>query len=138
MKRALLLLLASASVALAGVNNPGGTGGGGSSAPSTYAVLTYGTTVTVPVVGVAFQNNKLTLTGNATLAFTGIVSGAQGTIVVVQDSTGGRTLALPSGSKVAFSGNGSIQLSAVPNAIDLLQWTYDGTYYYWNIVNTYN
>ena len=58
MKRALFLLLASASMALAGVNNPGGSGGGGSaSAPLTLTGT--GDAIQLVVKGNSAQTNKV-------------------------------------------------------------------------------
>ncbi len=76
-------------------------------------------------------NATITLAGNRTLSIANMSAGQFATLIIVQDSTGGRTLALPSGSKVVNSGAGAISLSTTANSIDLLSCFYDGTYYYW-------
>jgi|SRR5215813_10245315 len=102
-----------------------------SNAAATYASLTDGATITW-TVSTIINNAKVTLGGNRTLAFSGLVNGMNGTLVVKQDGTGGRTLTLPAASKVVNGGGGAIALTAAANAIDVLTWTYDGTNTFWN------
>ena len=49
----------------------------------------------------ANPNGVLTLTGDATLSISGDIDGGVYTLLVIQDSTGGHTLTLPSGWKWA-------------------------------------
>jgi hypothetical protein len=99
--------------------------------------LTDGATITWTVNRVT-NNAKVTLGGNRTLAISGATSGMSGTLEVIQDGTGTRTLALPSGSKVINGGAGAITLSTAAAAADILTWTYDGTSYFWTFGKNFN
>lgn len=105
---------------------------------NTVQTLTDGATVTWATGGVQFPNATVTLGGNRALAITGAVSGQSGTLKVVQDAAGSRTLALPSGSKVRDGGAGAITLSTAANAIDILSYFYDGTNYFWTYAKNYS
>ena len=83
-------------------------------------------------------NTAVTLTGNRTLAISNSVAGTFGTLVVTQDGTGSRTLALPANAKVIGGGAGAITLTTTANAKDILTWYYDGTNYYFNYGKNYN
>ena len=79
------------------------------------ATLTDGATIT-PDFG-ANQNFTVTLGGNRTLANpTNIVAGQTGSIFVVQDATGGRTLSF--GSYFKFPAGTAPTLSSAANAVD--------------------
>jgi hypothetical protein len=67
-----------------------------------------------------------------TLAFSTLIAGQRGTLVVKQDATGARTITsyTISGGTVKFVGGTAPTLSATANAVDLLQWYYDGTNVY--------
>lgn len=80
------------------------------------------------------QHAKVTLPGVRTLAFSGLLPGMRGTLVVTQDTTGGRTLTLPSGSKTPAGGDGVVTLTSAANAVDVLDWFYDGTNIFWRSV----
>ena len=97
----------------------------------TVTPLTDAATVTWALSGYQDVTGVVTLAGNRTLAFTGATAGLRGTLIVKQDATGGRTLALPAGSKVVDGGVGVITLSVSPNSVDILSFIYDGTNYYW-------
>jgi hypothetical protein len=106
---------------------------------SAFVVLTDAATVTwTMLTGQVTQNAIVTLAGNRTLAFAGIAAGMNGTLIVKQDATGSRTLALPAGSKVIGGGAGLISLSITANAIDLLTWIYDGANYFWTLGKNYS
>ena len=96
-----------------------------------FSPLTDGATITWATAGARVNNAKVTLGGNRTLSITGAVDGASGVLKVIQDGTGGRTLALPAGSLVVGGGAGVISLSAAAGAIDVISWYYDGTNYFW-------
>ena len=89
----------------------------------------------------AVQQAEITLGGNRTLAFSGLITGMTGTLVVIQPPAGGPyTLALPASpvaSRVINNGGGSVALSSAANAVDILSWAYDGNYIYWNVGNNY-
>lgn len=107
-------------------------------APS-FTTLTDGATITWTVNSLyAVQNGTVTLAGNRTLAFSGIAAGMTGVLIVKQDATGSRTLALPAGSKVINGGSGAITLTTTASAIDVLTWFYDGTNYFWTYGKNYN
>lgn len=119
--------------------------GGSWSAPSyssptpSYTTLTDGATITWTLTSPQlYSNATVTLGGNRTLAFSGTSNGASGTLIVKQDATGGRTLTLPAGSKVAGGGGGACTLSSAANAIDVLTFTYDGTNYLWTCTQNFN
>lgn len=84
------------------------------------------------------QAANVTLGGNRTLAITGASAGMRGTLLIKQDATGSRTLTLPAGSKVAGGGSGAVTLSTAANAVDRLQWEYDGANYYWTATANFN
>jgi hypothetical protein len=83
-------------------------------------------------------NAVVTLAGNRTLSITNAQAGQYGTLRVVQDATGGRTLTLPSGSKVINGGAGAITLTTTGGASDILCFYYNGTNYFWTIGKNYN
>ena len=83
------------------------------------ATLTDGATIT-PDFG-ANQNFTVTLGGNRTLANpTNIVAGQTGSIFVVQDATGGRTLSF--GSYFKFPAATAPTLSTAGNAVDRIDY----------------
>jgi len=66
-------------------------------------------------------NFTVTLGGNRTLANpTGLVAGQSGSIFIVQDATGGRTLAY--GTQYDFSGGTAPTLSTAANAVDRIDY----------------
>jgi len=62
-----------------------------------------------------------------TINMSGLVSGMSGNIIVNQDATGGRLLAITPTPKVINGGGGNIPLTSAANARDIVSWTYDGT-----------
>jgi len=85
-------------------------------------------------------NAGVTLAGNRTLSFsTPPASGAYGTLVVKQDATGGRTLTLPSVANkiLGSSSTTTIGLTTTANAIDIVNFYFDGTNYFWNVGQGY-
>lgn len=95
-----------------------------------FVTLTDAATVTWATGGVPVSNAKVTLGGNRTLSITGAVNGATGTLIVIQDGTGSRTLTLPAGS---IAPGGAFSLTTTASAKDVLAWVYDGTNYFWTI-----
>lgn len=86
-----------------------------------WDALVDGATITWPWdASKAIQQASVTLGGARTLAITGLADGMRGTLLVTQDGTGGRTLALPASTKVAGSGAGAITLTATAGAVDLV------------------
>lgn len=75
------------------------------------------------------QNAYLELGATNTLEITGAVNGMRGVIMVQQDTSGNRTLTLPTGSAKAVGW----ALSTAADVVDRLTWEYDGTYFYWGI-----
>ena len=97
----------------------------------TVYALSYAATLT-PAASVA-SVQKVTLTNNVTInAFTSPKTGQSVTLILQQDSTGGRTLT----STMKFAG-GSKTLSTAANAIDVLYVFYDGTNYLASLVKGY-
>ena len=88
------------------------------------ATLTDGATIT-PDFG-ANQNFTVTLGGNRTLANpTNIVAGQTGSIFVVQDATGGRTLSF--GSYFKFPAGTAPTLSSAASAVDRIDYIVKST-----------
>jgi hypothetical protein len=91
------------------------------------------------------NNYKVVLTANTTLNVTNVRDGEYGTIIVRQDSVGGRTITLgtingTSGTGrhlVSSGGAGLIYLTSNPNAFDILSFVYDGNTLYWTVGNDY-
>lgn len=103
-----------------------------------FSTLTDGGTVTWDLNNQKVSNKILNIGGNRTLAFTNVVNGATGVLKVVQDSTGGRTLALPAGSIVVNTGAGAWTPTVGASKVDILSFIYDGTNYNWTIGKGYN
>jgi hypothetical protein len=99
-----------------------------------HAAQADGATITWALASAKISNASVTLGGNRTLAITGATDGCSGLILVKQDGTGSRTLALPSGSKVAGGGAGVATLTTTAAAVDALSFYYDGTNYWWTVV----
>ena len=125
------------------LQNIGTTYGGGSSIDPAllnppFITLADAATVTWTVSAAQVtQNATVTIAGNRTLAFSGIVAGMNGTLKVIQGTGGSRTLALPAGSKVINGGAGAVVLSTAVSAIDILTWIYDGVNYFWTFGKNY-
>ena len=102
------------------------------SAPA-FSILTDGATVTQTCSKYrTVQNAIVTLGGNRTLVISGALSGMRGSILVSQDGTGNRTLALPANAKAVSS----FALTTTPSVTDRLDWVYDGTYFYMSLAAT--
>jgi hypothetical protein len=110
--------------------------------PAAFVALTDGSAVTLATAGAGVSNAILTLnhaTSSRTLNVTGLASGAQITVVLKQDATGGAALTLGSGCNWYLGGNAGFtasttpSLSAAANAINLLAAVYDGTNCYANV-----
>lgn len=97
----------------------------------TFVGLAYGSTITWDYSD--GYNAKVTLTGDAILDIQNAENGDAGTIVVIQDAVGGRTLTLP-GLEI----NGGVSFSSSPGVINILAWLYDGENFYWNAGNEYS
>lgn len=104
---------------------------GGSDPSPAFTTLTDGATVTWATAGAKVNNAVVTLAGNRTLSITGAVNGQTGVIIVKQDGTGGRTLALPSGSKMINGGSTTFTPTIGASKVDILSYIYDGTNYWW-------
>ena len=86
---------------------------------ATITTLTDGATITPAFTDSC--NFTVTLGGNRTLANpTGLVAGQSGSIFLVQDATGSRTLAF--GSFYDFAGGTAPTLSTAANAVDRLDY----------------
>jgi hypothetical protein len=78
-------------------------------------------------------NAELLLDSNKTISFSNLNKGAYGTLKVIQDAVGSRTLTLPSNSKVSGGGSGIVSLSASAGYVDIVTFYYDGVNMYWNV-----
>ena len=100
---------------------------------STFQTLTGGDGVTNITWDYSLgYNAKVTLSGLPAAVRvldepTNVSSGDYGTLMVVQDAIGTKTLTLPASFKVVNGGGGAITITATPNAIDVISWVYDGT-----------
>jgi hypothetical protein len=116
-----------------------GTAGGGVSI-TPYNNVGSATTISWNVS----TNYEVTLTGTSTLNLTNVRNGDYGTIIVKQDTAGSRTLSFGTvnGSatthKVVNGGAGVPTLTSNANAIDILSFTYNGTFMFWTVGNDYN
>ena len=110
----------------------------GTTSPSSGAFigLTDGATVTWNYT--LGSNAELTIGGNRTLAINNISEGDYGTLVIVQDGTGGWNITLPGTSKVVNGGGGSILLTSNALAEDILSFVYRNSTFYWNVGYNYN
>lgn len=96
------------------------------------ATLTDGATVTIACdASKAHQTHVVTLGGNRTLTWSGVVDGMTGTLAVIQDATGSRTLTTsnPSGFTVKKRG-GTLTLTTAAAAHDVISWVAIGTIIY--------
>ena len=92
----------------------------------TQTALTDGATITWDVG--ASMRGRVTLGGNRTLSITNPASGMVGTLEVIQDATGSRTLT---------HNAVSIPLASAANAVTILRFYYNGTNYRWESVTTF-
>lgn len=88
--------------------------------------LTDGATVTYNQATTT-RNAKITLGGDRTLDITNPVVGRFCVVSVIQDGTGGWSLALPSNSIVVNDGAGVVDLTTAAGGEDDLCFYYDGT-----------
>jgi len=101
------------------------------------------TTISWNVSGIS-TNYEVTLTGSSTLNLTNVRNGDYGTIIVKQDTAGSRTLSFGTVNgaaathKVVNGGAGVPTLTSNANAIDILSFTYNGTFMFWTVGNDYN
>jgi hypothetical protein len=95
--------------------------------PEQFAALSTGSTTTWDVTGKYVNNKILTLSQNTTLAFTGLVNGMEGSLVVIQDAIGSRTLTPPSGSLPSTA----LPINTAANSVTFVGWKYDGTRIFW-------
>jgi hypothetical protein len=105
---------------------------------TTPQALTFGSPISWnPANGL---NASVTLTGNGTLSFSSPpTAGAYGTLVVTQDGAGSRTLTLPTATNkvLGSAATTAIALSTAANAIDIVNFYYDGSNYFWNVGQGY-
>lgn len=79
-------------------------------------------------------NASVTLGGNRTLSVIGMSNGDYGTIKIIQDNVGSRTITLPSNSIVmGTQGSSTLTLSSTANYIDIATFYYDGINLFWTI-----
>jgi hypothetical protein len=99
-----------------------------------YAALSSGTVTINCDPHNVFQDNVVTLTGSSVLVInTGTMMAARGTLIVNQDITGSRVLTLPATARVS----GTYALSTAAYSTDLINWKFDGTFFYVDTVLNY-
>ena len=74
--------------------------------------------------------------GDNNLTISNIKTGMFGLLRLV--NSGSSTITLPTGSKVVNGGGGSVALTKINGAVDILTFYYDGTTYWWTYGNNYN
>jgi hypothetical protein len=125
-----------------GTSGSSGTSGVGGLSINPYNNSGSGSTITWNVSGVS-TNYEATLTATTTLNLTGVRNGDYGTIIIKQDSIGGRTLtlgtvnSLSATHRVANGGGSVVILTSTANATDILTFTYNGSIMYWTVGNDY-
>ena len=78
---------------------------------------------------------QVTATGSITInSLANATAGSSGVIIITQDGTGSRTLT--TGSNIKWAG-GLNTLSTAANSIDLINYMYDGTTYYFSLTKGY-
>lgn len=89
-------------------------------------------------------NYEVTLTAaTTTVNLTNVRDGEYGTLIVNQDTVGGRAITFGNVNgagathKVVNTGGGSATLTATANAIDILTFTYNGSTMFWSVGNDY-
>jgi len=75
------------------------------------------------------KNYEIVLEGNSTLSIININNGDKGTLIINQ--LGNYTLNLPVNSLVENNGSGSVTLTGTLNAIDILEFVYNGVNIFW-------
>lgn len=73
------------------------------------------------------DRQKLTVSANTTISFSGAVSGQIVTFLIVENSTGNFTITLPT---IKWPGGSAGVFTTTANAINILSVFYDGTNYY--------
>jgi len=84
-------------------------------------------------------NAYVNLSQNSTLTITYVETGDTGRLIVAQDATGNRTLTVqgPTTSERHFQPGGTggstlvLDLSTAPSSVDLLEFYFDGAFFYW-------
>lgn len=102
-----------------------------------YAPITLVDSATVNWDYSLSSNAEVLLEDNRALSISNLKEGCFGLLAVTQDAVGGRSLLLPSNSKVIAGGGGIIELTSTPDAIDLLSFYYDGSTLFWTLGKNY-
>jgi hypothetical protein len=116
--------------------------GGGTGINPYYDLGSQSLSITWDVSGNSI-NYEVTLTGNTDLDLINVRNGDYGTLIVSQDSVGGRTIMFntvngsSTSHRVINGGGGSPTLTATANAIDILSFTYNGSIMFWTVGNDY-
>jgi len=124
-----------------GATGATGPAGAAASIPA-FTTLTDGATVALATGGLGVTNATLTLnhsTSTRPLNVTGLASGAQFTVILKQDSTGGAALTFGTGctwylgTNAGFAASTTPALTAAASGINILTVLYDGTNCYANV-----
>ena len=140
-------LAAGTSVNNLGVDSGGNVVVGSASGGATInPYLNLGTTGLTAInwnVSGLSTNYEVILSGDVSLNLTSVRNGEYGTIIVTQDSAGGRNLTfgtvngLAGAHKVVNGGGGAPTLTSTASATDILSFTYNGSTMYWTVGNDY-
>ena len=105
--------------------------------PYDFGTVTTGSTINWDL-SVRGMNTVVTLDGTGIILSITAQTGDYGTIVVKQNAVGGYNITLPAGSIVSGGGSGFVYLTPNASAVDLLNFYYDGTNYFWSAGYNYN
>jgi hypothetical protein len=110
---------------------------------SAYPTVTDGSPIAWDLGSAVVTNGIVTLihtTATRALNISNPVNGGFYTLVIKQDATGGALMTLGTGCtwKVANNGAGVIVLTAAANGVDMLTFTYDGTFCWTNYQSNFN
>lgn len=90
---------------------------------------------TPTITGTNGDRQKITVSASTTLAWAGFTAGQIVTILIIENGTGGYTIALPTG-KWSYGAAGTFDTTA--NAINILSVMYDGTNYYYSLLASFS
>jgi hypothetical protein len=110
---------------------------GGAFTLSTWGTLTYSNPITWSANNSTYEDRQiLALSGSTTMSISGLTNGWAGVLKVVNTGSNLK-LILPTGTKVAYGGTGSINLTnGISGSVtDFVAFNYDGTTLYANVAN---
>lgn len=101
--------------------------------PPAPVVLTDAVTIAWLTASAYLPTAKVTIAGNRFLSISNPIAGQRGILVVTQDSTGGWTLTLPSGSQQPGGLGNASMVNTAAGSVSELKYYYDGATYWWSV-----